>query len=52
MWLREFAKLEGGSRVPRLILRFTRQGGLATDRTQDFVVMRGADFLDLMGRDE
>jgi hypothetical protein len=52
MWLREFSKLEGGARTPRLILRFTRQGGLATDRTQDFVVMRGSDFLDLMGRDE
>jgi hypothetical protein len=52
MWLREFAKLEAGARTPRLILRFTRQGGLATDRTQDFVVMRGSDFLDFFGRDE
>lgn len=54
MWLREFAKLANRSdgRTPRLILRFTRQGGLPTGRTEDFVVIRGKDFLDWYGKDE
>lgn len=52
MWLREFAKLSTGSRTPRLILRFTRQGGLPKDRTQDFIVIRGEDWLDWFGKDE
>lgn len=54
MWLREFAKLANRSdgRTPRLILRFTRQGGLATGRTEDFVVIRGSDWLDHWGKDE
>jgi hypothetical protein len=52
MWLREFGKLAGGSRTPRLILRFSRQGGLPHDRTQDFVVVRGEDWLSWFGRDE
>jgi hypothetical protein len=52
MWLREFGKLAGGSRTPRLILRFTRKGGLPHDRTQDFIVVRGEDWLAWFGKDE
>lgn len=50
MWLREFAKLANRSdgRTPRLILRFTRQG----IKAEDFVVIRGKDFLDWYGKDE
>lgn len=50
MWLREFAKLANRSdgRTPRLILRFSRQGVKA----EDFVVIRGSDWLAWFGRDE
>ena len=48
-WQREFAKLDTTSgRTPRLILRFTKQGVKA----QDFVVIRGEDWLAWFGRDE
>lgn len=48
MWLREFAKLSTGSRTPRLILRFSRQGV----KPEDFIVIRGSDWLDWFGKDE
>ena len=48
-WLREFTKLDTTSgRTPRLILRFSRQGVKA----QDFVVIRGEDWLAYFGKDE
>jgi hypothetical protein len=54
MWQREFDKMatQRDGRTPRLILRFTRSGGLAQGRTQDFIVIRGSDWLDWFGRDE
>jgi hypothetical protein len=49
-WLREFTKMDThrDGRTPRLILRFTRQGV----RAQDFVVIRGEDWLAWFGKDE
>ena len=54
MWQREFAKMatQRDGRTPRLILRFTRSGGLAQGRTQDFIVIRGEDWLSWFGRDD
>jgi len=50
MWRAEFAKLAGqrDGRTPRLILRFTRQGVKA----EDYIVVRGEDWLEWFGRDE
>lgn len=48
MWVRELAKLEGGQRTPRLILRFTKAGV----GHQDYVVVRGEDWLAWFGKDE
>jgi hypothetical protein len=54
VWQREFAKMDGqrDGRTPRLILRFTRRGGLPDGRTQDFIVIRGEDWLRWFGKDE
>jgi hypothetical protein len=50
MWRAEFAKLAGqrDGRTPRLILRFARQGV----KSEDYIVVRGSDWLDWFGRDE
>jgi len=50
MWRAEFAKLAGqrDGRTPRLILRFARQGVKA----EDYIVVRGSDWLEWFGRDE
>jgi len=48
MWRAEFAKLSGQGRTPRLILRFARQGVKA----EDYIVVRGSDWLEWFGKDE
>lgn len=50
MWTDEFAKLDAGrdGRSTRLILRFTRP----SVGTEDFIVVRGADWLAWFGKDE
>lgn len=50
MWTTEFGKLDGATdgRTPRLILRYTRP----SVGSEDFVVVRGADWLAWFGRDE
>jgi len=50
MWRAEFAKLAGqrDGRTPRLILRFTRQGV----KSEDYIVVRGSDWLEWFGKDE
>ena len=50
-WRKAFAALEAGrdGRTPRLILRFLPGPGLPAD---DYIVLRGSDWLDRYGRDE
>jgi hypothetical protein len=49
-WTRIFAGLDGraGGRVPAILLSYVHQGR----DTEDFILVRGRDWLDLHGRDE
>ena len=51
MWRNEFAKLESerDGRLAVLLLRFVRPGALGPD---DYIVIRGKDFIDWYGKDE